>query len=380
MKRLLITTCLFLSLFISSLVSAAPHYAIIIDGGSTGSRLHLFRYETSQSLPDIQDIFSASTKPGLSAFANNPHDAGSSLKELLDQASLKLQEAHIDNRSVSISVLATAGMRLLPTSKQEAIYNNVREYLRNYGFKVAEIKTISGKMEGVYGWLDINYLLKAFNGKADTTKGNIDMGGASTQIVFSTHGTPIKKSQDIISLRINHHIYNIYSKSFLGLGLTQALNHINKDDSAEFCYPANYHYSSSDLGRFNFNACNSLYNKLIKHHLSAQQGPLIASTNFIAHSGAYYTLSFFEPNKINSQTKLVNDIQNTCNKKWDIMKKEHTYIPSSELASYCANGVYLSSLLYSRYKLQDSQLEVTNQINNKNIDWTLGALLYRFIV
>lgn len=378
---LLVLSVAFPLLFSPFSFAATPHYAIIVDGGSTGSRLHLFRYQIVQPLPIIKDIFSASTKPGLSAFAHHTSAAGASLKEILDQAAIKLKQEHIDAHTVSISILSTAGMRLLPQKTQQAIYNNIREYLHHhYNFKIAEIKTISGKMEGVYGWLDINYLLKAFNNKSDTTKGSIDMGGASTQIVFSTHSTNYaKESSDELSLQINHHTYTVLSKSFLGLGMIQLLNQIRQNTLAEVCYPADYSYSPSTLGRFNFSACNSLYSRLLNQYPITKQNTLIATNSFIAHSGVYYIFNFFEPGQTKPQVNLVNSIQNICNKKWTEIKTNYSHTSNKELATLCANGVYLTNLLYKNYKLQDSQLQVTNRINHHEIDWTLGALLYQLI-
>ena len=114
--------------------------------------------------------------------------------------------------STDINLLATAGMRLLPEEKQQAIYSSIKSFLKNnYQFPVGEIKTISGKMEALYGWLDINYLLGNFKNH-QATIGSIDMGGASTEIAFATEDE--SRPEDEIKIDINDKHYIVFSKSF----------------------------------------------------------------------------------------------------------------------------------------------------------------------
>jgi Golgi nucleoside diphosphatase len=177
---------------ISSFLSAHAfadnkNYTIFIDAGSSGSRLHIFEYEKSLPLPMIKDVFSESIKPGLSEYAAHPESAGQSLKKILDDANQFLLEKKINPHFIRVHLFATAGMRLLPEDKQQAIYRNVTNFIQNnYDFNTPDIRTISGKMEGVYSWLDVNYLLGNFQNNRTTT-GTIDMGGASTQITFATN-------------------------------------------------------------------------------------------------------------------------------------------------------------------------------------------------
>src|SRR5690349_10800731 len=88
--------------FVHSLYASPPSpasYAMIIDAGSTGSRLHLFEYykvSDHVSAPLIRDLFSQSIKPGLSTYENNPQAAGASLKKILDAGLAEAQKNHID--------------------------------------------------------------------------------------------------------------------------------------------------------------------------------------------------------------------------------------------------------------------------------------------
>lgn len=70
----------------------ALRYAIVIDAGSTGSRVHVFKFEQSAaSLKLISDTFEQ-LKPGLSSYADDPQKAAESLKPLMDTAVKTVQK------------------------------------------------------------------------------------------------------------------------------------------------------------------------------------------------------------------------------------------------------------------------------------------------
>lgn len=63
-------------------------FSVIIDAGSTGSRVHIYRYKVSRSgLATVQQPFrSHKVTPGLSDYAEQPHSVGESLGPLLQYA------------------------------------------------------------------------------------------------------------------------------------------------------------------------------------------------------------------------------------------------------------------------------------------------------
>lgn len=70
----------------SGATSGAARYAIVLDAGSTGSRVHVFKFEQSASgLKLISDTFEQ-LKPGLSSYADDPQAAANSLKPLMQRA------------------------------------------------------------------------------------------------------------------------------------------------------------------------------------------------------------------------------------------------------------------------------------------------------
>ena len=76
-KQINLFTLLLLFFLNSPVFAIAPvsHYALIIDAGSTGSRLHLFEYTNESKIPVIHDLFSENVKPGLSSYEGNPQAA-----------------------------------------------------------------------------------------------------------------------------------------------------------------------------------------------------------------------------------------------------------------------------------------------------------------
>lgn len=367
-----------LFLFLTSALFAKEpvyHHAMIVDAGSTGTRVHLYEYSTESKIPVIHELFSASVKPGLSFYEKTPQEAGVSLATPLDATMAELKKRQIDPRNIPISVFATAGMRLLPKETQTAIYDNVSSYIQgHYPFHLAEIMTIPGEVEGLFGWLDVNYLAQTFEKSEDATLGSIDVGGGSIQVVFSTQDT--KESDQVFKFSIADHDYFVYSKSFLGLGLNEALNQVNLKALAATCYPAHSPASKKEEDRFNFKDCRNLYTEVIDQHHVREQLPSLGNKEFVAYSGAYYTTHFFEADTQPSQEVLDQRVQAVCNQSFEQIVDTHPKEPKTYLSAYCANGVYLSQLLFDAYQLKGNQLKISNQINGQNLDWALGALFF----
>jgi len=374
---------IFVVLFtLPSFTLSSLQYAVIIDAGSSGSRSHVFEYVKSWPLipvPVINDFFNMGTKPGLSSYANDPAAAGASLKPILDATVIALQNKGITNLSeVPVSVLATAGMRLLPIEQQDAIYASVRNYIHaNYAFSLNDnnVRTITGMMEGIYGWLDVNYLLHNFNDPSSTI-GSIDMGGASTQIAFATSDN--SKPANEIVVTINHTPYRIFSQSFLGLGLNQALNSMTADPNSPSCYPTGYNVDSQ-TGDFNFSPCSFIYANVIANYNVSENIISTAGQMFVAYAGIYNIYDFFNILQAPTQSALQSQINAICYLPWSILQGNYPTTPVDFLSTNCANGVYLDDLLYNTYQLQGYQLLIADELNGSSINWTLGAMLYGLV-
>lgn len=110
----------------------------MIDGGSTGSRIHVFVYTSSREKAQAFDfgdgeLASMRVNPGLSAYSMNPDLAGRSLHELIEFGKQRVPRERWAN--TEIRLMATAGMRLLELPIQYRILDSCRRALRDSGFK-----------------------------------------------------------------------------------------------------------------------------------------------------------------------------------------------------------------------------------------------------
>ncbi|MCJ1354102.1 MAG: Guanosine-diphosphatase [Icmadophila ericetorum] len=233
----------------------------MIDAGSTGSRIHVYRFNNCGPTPELEkEDFQMTEKrkggAGLSAYPDDPEAAAKSLDPLMEVAMQNVPDKY---KSCSpIAVKATAGLRLLGPEKSDRILDAVRAHLETqYPFPVVSkekngIVIMEGKDEGVYAWITTNYLLGRIGGPDNNpTAAIFDLGGASTQIVFQptyptlSNGLPEKMAEGDHKYDLNFggRHFELYQHSHLGYGLmsaresvhkailqTLADSHANKDD------------------------------------------------------------------------------------------------------------------------------------------------------
>jgi guanosine-diphosphatase len=212
----------------------------MIDAGSTGSRIHIYKFHNCGPSPTYEYETFVQTKPGLSAYAGRPDDAAQSLDLLLGAAMRAVPEAL--RRCTPVAVKATAGLRLLGAEQSAEILDAVRGRLSTaYPFPLASpdpVAIMDGRDEGVYAWVTTNYLMDTI--RADSPKTAVpyavlDLGGASTQIVFE----PVFSRPDIsnVAVREGEHRYELsfggkervlYQHSYLGFGLMRARKRVHR--------------------------------------------------------------------------------------------------------------------------------------------------------
>ncbi|KAK7208246.1 nucleoside phosphatase family-domain-containing protein [Myxozyma melibiosi] len=208
-------------------------YALMIDAGSTGSRIHVYEFQNCQEMPElVREVFEM-TQPGLSSYPDNPQGAAESLDPLLAVA---MKEVPEDIKACTpVAVKATAGLRLLGPARSDTILAAVRTHLETkYPFPVVPgdgVSIMDGKDEGVYAWITTNYLLGNIGTKDDTpTAAVFDLGGGSTQIVFeptfpvSSAGVPeqMTAGDHKYDLDFGGRHFSLYQHSHLGYGLMEA--------------------------------------------------------------------------------------------------------------------------------------------------------------
>ncbi|KAM0145174.1 hypothetical protein ACHAP3_000296 [Botrytis cinerea] len=228
-------------------------YGVILDAGSSGTRVHIYRWLNSakalqnpdaltlQSLPRLETNkkWTKKIKPGVSTFGERPNDVGPEhLQQLLDHALDIVPKDQVSD--TPIFLMATAGMRLLPQVQQNVLLSEICAYAQKHTkFDLPDcglhIQVIPGETEGLYGWIAANYLLGGFDtpeehahGKGHHTYGFLDMGGASAQIAFAPNTTEAEKhANDLKLLRMRTMNgqpaeYKVFTTTWLGFGVNQA--------------------------------------------------------------------------------------------------------------------------------------------------------------
>ncbi|CCE66017.1 hypothetical protein TPHA_0O00460 [Tetrapisispora phaffii CBS 4417] len=211
----------------------AHQFVIMIDAGSSGSRVHVYEFDVCSQPPVLVHETFHMLKPGLSSFDTDTNGAAHSLDPLLEIAVRVVPD---DVKACTpIAVKATAGLRLLGDQKSDLILDAVKTHLTgSYPFAVVQgngIEIMGGDDEGVYAWVTANYLLGNIgSGNKVGTSAIFDLGGGSTQIVFEPSfelDEEMAPGEHQYDLTFDDNTYSLYQFSHLGFGLNQARNAIN---------------------------------------------------------------------------------------------------------------------------------------------------------
>lgn len=228
-------------------------YGVVIDAGSSGSRVYVYEYERASYIKDEADAEALQKLPvvktkkkwrhkvhtGISTFGEKPERVGEDhLDELIEFAKAKVPKKEWED--TPIFLLATAGMRLLPHYQQKEVLDTVcAHFRRTTTFQLpdcdAHVQIIPGETEGLYGWIAANYLLGGFDepekndhGKGHHTYGFLDMGGASAQIAFAPNATEAQRHADDLKLlrlrKANGESieFGVFVTTWLGFGANEA--------------------------------------------------------------------------------------------------------------------------------------------------------------
>ncbi|KAH8863970.1 Ectonucleoside triphosphate diphosphohydrolase 4 [Schistosoma japonicum] len=242
--NILILVLIFLKMNGFKAAPVSQNYFVIIDAGSSGSRMFVYTWQTkAESSSGLEDVDILKDKsgnpivkkqtPGLSSFADKTSEVPAYISSLLDSAVLHIPLSSQPN--TQLFIMATAGMRLLSSAEQDKIWKTVRHYVAStyrFQFRGSNAYTISGSEEGLFGWIAVNYLLGRFRPLSDDkgyikqpTDGMLDMGGASMQIAYELQSTDDLPDNLVSEFSLSKSWYStsqhykLYVKSYLGFGM-----------------------------------------------------------------------------------------------------------------------------------------------------------------
>ena len=352
------------------------HYSIVIDAGSSGSRIYVYQLQPKalDNMPEVTMVGKPKKfKPGISAMATDQETVMQSIAALVEHAKQSIDSAYWGK--TPLYLMATAGMRLVEKQQQEKTMHQISSYLTTTPFAFKKAMIISGQFEGLYGWIAANYLDDQMdpNQKREAL---VEMGGASTQVahVAATAGD---RTQTRTYRGEEQHIYAF---SYLGMGSNEAI----RMTAVPECYPVGYPISDSQKGTGDCAACAKKVAQSFAQLcdsisyldcLFGEDVHLDSASTYLAVSGFYYTfkaLDFADTVRLDS---LHVRGSRFCGKTWEEIQKQYDDSPEY-LSTYCFNSSYYGALLGEGYHLKESTVILsTDKVNNTEVSWTLGAAI-----
>uniref|UniRef100_A0A7N4NIS7 nucleoside diphosphate phosphatase n=1 Tax=Sarcophilus harrisii TaxID=9305 RepID=A0A7N4NIS7_SARHA len=356
----------FQGVFLSSMcplnISMNTMYGIMFDAGSTGTRIHVYTFvqKMPEHPPTLEGEIFDSIKPGLSAFADQPKQGAETVRRLLEVAKESVPPSHW--RRTPVVLKATAGLRLLPDHKAQALLLEVREIFKKSPFLVPEdsVSIMDGSYEGILAWVTVNFLTGQLHGQNPKTVGTLDLGGASTQITFlpqfkkTLEQTP---SDYLTSFEMFNSTYELYTHSYLGFGLKAArLATLGALDTE---------------GEIGFEACYSEVLRVVRGKL--HQPDEIRKSSFYAFS--YYYDRAVDTDMIDYEKGGILKVQDFEKKAREVCDNLENFTSGSPFL--CMDLSYITALLKDGFGFMDStMLQLTKKVNNIETGWALGATFH----
>lgn len=214
-------------------------YAVMIDAGSTASRVHVYRFNDCEQPPVLEKEYFLATE-------KTPEGSGLTSYKFADAAASSLDPLlRFAQRAIPadlhawtpIAVKATAGLRLLGEEASSHVLQAVRARLAVSHFLVgpsdpnggAEVMT--GQDEAAFSWMTTTYLLQSAEEEKSENSTSLrpfifDMGGASLQVAFPTdlacEAPHISGDENKRCIQVHGRDTLLYQRSHLGFGLKSA--------------------------------------------------------------------------------------------------------------------------------------------------------------
>ncbi|XP_063304578.1 ectonucleoside triphosphate diphosphohydrolase 4 isoform X1 [Pelobates fuscus] len=447
------------------------NYGVVVDCGSSGSRIFVYCWPRHNGNPhDLLDIKQMrdqnrktvvmKIKPGISELANTPEKASDYISPLLNFAAGHIpREKH---KETPLYILCTAGLRILTESQQEAILEDLRTDIPvhyDFLFSDSHAEVISGKQEGVYAWIGINFVLGRFDhiddeddavvevnvpGSDDKeailrkrTAGILDMGGVSTQIAYEVPKSVSFASSQQEEMAKNllaefnlgcdahetQHVYRVYVATFLGFGGNAARQRyetflfsstmeknrllgkqLGMSPDAPYldpCLPLDISdkiqqgaHTLYVRGTGDFQLCRRVIQPLMNLSNETQttlngiyQPPLpYHNSQFYGFSEFYYcTEDVLRMGGDFKAERFLQAAQDYCATKWLVLKERFdrglyaSHADLHRLKYQCFKSAWMYEVFHTGFSFPAnySNLKTVLQVYDKEVQWTLGAILYR---
>lgn len=201
-------------------------YKVIFDAGSTGTRVHVFQFNspkfslrtteiTESDLALISIPLFARVQGGLSEFAKNPKDCRQGLMDLVNKAKAAVPKS--EWAKTEVVLMATAGLRLLHAQQADALLAEARDVLVKHSpFIVGTVDTIDGKTEAKLIYVMTHFVAAA----SDKQLAIVDLGGGSVQLAYKVREFENDSAKEEVAEYLEQTKRStLYLNSWLGYGL-----------------------------------------------------------------------------------------------------------------------------------------------------------------
>jgi len=207
--------------------SADSGYGAVVDAGSTGSRLTVFRWQTASDtrVPEVwpvaavDDERAAGLRCPVSDFLTSEPQTCACLERLAARAREDaLRALRVSSLPpIPLRLKATAGVRRQGGPDRARIVAAADACLaRSPGYAWRGAEVISGVREGFYAWVAVNHLDHRLRAeRIEETHGILEIGGWSAQIAYRVPGPlePAPPRGEVIALTMGPRTVHVYSLS-----------------------------------------------------------------------------------------------------------------------------------------------------------------------
>lgn len=403
--------------------SSAPEHRVVIDAGSSGSRIYLYEVRPGP-YPAVTELFSFKGLPGDDGIDDYLGRLGGPDKNwgpdkvrqgvigpLLAKVAPLLAERGVKPAAVRVDFLATAGMRsaVKPVgphdqAEAEALYARIREAVAAEGYAPGDARTTDGDTEeGIWTWIDVNDRYRNAFRTDNAPVGVVEVGGSSMQVTFPTADPP-DPAKGVRKVAINGRAFSVFGRTYLGLGQDDARKAMRMmappADGGARCFPTGMapQQDSGDLiagqrvriakeARFDGQTCGASYAAVVTAGFARTPAPEVGRSlaPFYGISAARYVFEQIEATPQLPNEQGLNDaMHRRCAPEGAASRLD---LRKAFDQRACSGAAYMKELLYGRSGLfhgQPDQFKSTiadrfeSGDSSGSINWTRGYLLQSY--
>ncbi|KAM9608030.1 ectonucleoside triphosphate diphosphohydrolase 4 isoform 4-T14 [Morphnus guianensis] len=371
-------------------------------------------------------------KPGISEFASSPEKVSDYISPLLSFAAEHVPRAK--HKETPLYILCTAGMRILPESQQKAILEDLLTDIPvhfDFLFSDSHAEVISGKQEEDEAIVEV-HVPGSENKEAifrKRTVGILDMGGVSTQIAYEVPKTEEVAKNLLAEFNLGcdahqtEHVYRVYVATFLGFGgnaarqryedslftstvlknrlLSKQTGMTSDSPYLDPCLPLDAQDEIQQNGQImylrgtgDFNLCREIIQPFMNKTNETQTSlngvyqPAVHFQNseFYGFSEFYYcTEDVLRMGGDYNAAKFTKAAKDYCATKWSVLRERFdrglyaSHADLHRLKYQCFKSAWMYEVFHSGFSfpVSYSNLKTALQVYDKEVQWTLGAILYR---